>query len=123
MSSDNLAQGLPIAAHAQLSRRVRLDLTLGMAGVTRDDVHATYLRTLDKFTLTQLEVVELLVAVAVQNTCRVFLESAAAHDDALDEDVCPVCHVTRMQPCVDEDGNDVADHDGRPASYAAGLGS
>lgn len=33
-------------------------------------------------------------------------------------DRCPVCRVHGMQPCQDDQGNDVPDHDGRPVQFA-----
>lgn len=33
-------------------------------------------------------------------------------------DLCPVCHVSGMQPCVDPAGADTNDHEGRPVDQA-----
>lgn len=38
-------------------------------------------------------------------------------------DLCPVCRVHGMAPCVDENGQDTTDHDGRPVTHANGAGS
>jgi hypothetical protein len=34
-------------------------------------------------------------------------------------DLCPVCRVSGMAPCVDERGNDTTDHSGRPVDQAS----
>jgi hypothetical protein len=38
-------------------------------------------------------------------------------------DLCPVCGCQGMQPCQDDTGHDTTDHDGRPADYAASVGT
>jgi hypothetical protein len=68
-----------------LSNAARVRLLYGHAGILEDDVPSAIAHAMARLDGRQLEAVELVVAAAIQNTARVFLESTAEPMSGLED--------------------------------------